>query len=547
MAERNGALENLKTQFKNLKDTGSQVLSNLNEYNYILLSLLIVFFILFLLLSWIFNTLNKQENGCNNMEKYYIDQKYRTKTYIRSEPNFDNPESNLLVSHSNFNNNNTNMLKNYVVKSAYSCCCPDGYKNNWVDICALQECIKLGARFLDFEVYSFNNQPIVAASTSTSNSIKETYNYIYLSEVFEILHSEAFNNGTHNAFYDPMFIHIRLKTENTYIHNLIATYIETHLKKNNNYLLDEKYSIGSNDFNPDNLLTINIKNLAKKFIIIVQAEDSIIQNSNLKNFVNIRSGSDYCKVFRHSEIASYDDSDSNLISENQNRLSILLPNLENNINNYDFTKPLSNGFNFIAMKFQKLDPNLKSYLEYFHLENGGANYSFALKTPDALYVIEQAQDVFESEAILESNGINANFVITNYTQNIIRYTLRRFSDNHNIIQTGYVSYSESAPQVELIHIVRGDIDNAYAIKFNTCTAPGDECYNTLNNGVYNNNESFNVLASGTESSRLYANNEYYELQNATLSNLESDNDQYYKIVPSNSSEGGTIYLKVYKT
>ena len=45
----------------------------------------------------------------------------------------------------------TNKLINYHVKSAYNCCCGDGYKNNFVAICALEKCIAIGCRFLDFD------------------------------------------------------------------------------------------------------------------------------------------------------------------------------------------------------------------------------------------------------------------------------------------------------------------------------------------------------------------------------------------------------------
>ena len=34
----------------------------------------------------------------------------------------------------------------------------DGYKNNFVDLCALDTCIKFGARCLDFEIYSYNGE-----------------------------------------------------------------------------------------------------------------------------------------------------------------------------------------------------------------------------------------------------------------------------------------------------------------------------------------------------------------------------------------------------
>ena len=46
----------------------------------------------------------------------------------------------------NFDNNLASIFRNYV-KSSYNSCCGDGYKNNFVNLCALEKCIIAGARF----------------------------------------------------------------------------------------------------------------------------------------------------------------------------------------------------------------------------------------------------------------------------------------------------------------------------------------------------------------------------------------------------------------
>ena len=51
-------------------------------------------------------------------------------------------------------------LRDFYIKTAYNCCASGSYSHDFVDMCALENCIKLGARCLDFEVYSFDNKPV---------------------------------------------------------------------------------------------------------------------------------------------------------------------------------------------------------------------------------------------------------------------------------------------------------------------------------------------------------------------------------------------------
>ena len=124
---------NLNQSFDNIKYAGNVALKNATEflknndnYVYILLSLTIVFSILFILLSWITYTLSLRKNSCKKLEYIYPDNNlYRTKTFIKGKVNFENPESNLTVSNSNFTNDVTRIFKNYYVKASYNSCCAD--------------------------------------------------------------------------------------------------------------------------------------------------------------------------------------------------------------------------------------------------------------------------------------------------------------------------------------------------------------------------------------------------------------------------------------
>ena len=532
---------NLNESFDNIKDAGNVALKNATEflknndnYIYILLSLTIVFSIIFILLSWITYTLNLKETSYNNLNTIYPDDNsYRTKTFIKGKVNFENPETNLTVSHSNFTNPITRIFKNYYVKSCYNSCCADGYKNNWVDIRALEKCIKQGARFLDFEVYSLNYQPIIAASTANNYNIKETYNYLYLSEVFESLHNLSFDESTTQCYSDPMIIHLRLMTENTEIYDMIAGYIDSHLNQNNNYLLDAANTIGNINYDYKNIIDAKLETFAKKFIIIAYQSDSVLQNSKLKDYVNLRSGSSYCRLLRYQTIISSGESNELLISETTNKYTIVLPDVENSLENYDYYKALSNGCQIIAMKFQNMDDNLIKYNDYFMTSEVGG-YSFALKPHNLLYNNPETISVTPSEVNLTSSGPQGKILIYNLTSyDTLYYEFYKASETYTTTPklSGYVNQKTSTnSELATIDLAGTIVDNRYYIKFFEYN--GNRSQNALTTSA------IEVRATGTEGSANRALFNEYPL------NTADSNNNKFEIIPYTGSDIANIVLNI---
>ena len=64
-------------------------------------------------------------------------------------------------------------------------------------------------RGLDFEIFSINDQPVVATSTSDSFYVKETFNYIPFVEAMDVINNYAFASSTAPNPTDPIIIHLR--------------------------------------------------------------------------------------------------------------------------------------------------------------------------------------------------------------------------------------------------------------------------------------------------------------------------------------------------
>tara|TARA_B110000444_G_scaffold135194_4_gene126985 strand:- start:11514 stop:12731 length:1218 start_codon:yes stop_codon:yes gene_type:complete len=364
------AAENIITSGKNAIGIGD------NSTIYFVISLLIIAFIIFLLVTWVFYTLNKKGAACKKLNNIYLESnKFQTKHSIFTQHgNVTFPDE----PNNYFNDEHKSLVKNYYIKTAYNSCCGDGYKNNFVNICALEKCIKQGARCLDFEIYSYNGEPIVAASTANNNSIKETYNYIKIPELFNIIKAQSFDMAL-SCQYDPMFLNFRIMSENKIIYDKMGEYIKEYL--NDDILDTTKYNYLHNNNDNDKFITEHIgkKHFVSKFIIMVHTlHNNILDTSDLAKYVNLSTGyNSVFRIIRYKDLVAAGSNNPMLVDESHRSLLMVLPDINNSIENYDPILAINNGCQFIGMKFQNIDSNLISFFNLF--TEFGSRYSFVLK------------------------------------------------------------------------------------------------------------------------------------------------------------------------
>ena len=91
------------------------------------------------------------------------------------------------------------------LKVAYNCCAIGDFDNTYVDFCALDNVLKSGVRFLDFEIYSMNKQqPVIAVSKTDSFNLKQSFNYLNFKDVMSYINDNAFKSPSPNP-KDPIF------------------------------------------------------------------------------------------------------------------------------------------------------------------------------------------------------------------------------------------------------------------------------------------------------------------------------------------------------
>ena len=135
-------------------------------------------------------------------------------------------------------------LREYCIKASYNTACTGSY----VSLDMIKFVLSRGCRFLDFEVYYLNTvpltqnngfsnakmfQPCVAFSDDPMGLTMKSKNYLPLSEVLYTIQQYGFQAPSPNSS-DPLFVQLRIFSEDTQIFQDIADLISYKFSKNNN-------------------------------------------------------------------------------------------------------------------------------------------------------------------------------------------------------------------------------------------------------------------------------------------------------------------------
>ena len=180
-------------------------------------------------------------------------------------------------------------LKDFYVMTAYNCC---SVKEDWVDLCALSHCIKLGCRCLDFELYDYNSMIIVGTTSKSNGYTRDSYNYIELSKVLQEILDIGFSAKYTKIKNDPLILNFRIKSSSVAVYNKIAEIIQkSREKKPDRYL---PFTLSHNIVNDqvvDSVFDKPISDCNNKIIITVSdCNNYTFENSYLGEVVNMVGG-----------------------------------------------------------------------------------------------------------------------------------------------------------------------------------------------------------------------------------------------------------------
>lgn len=263
-------------------------------------------------------------------------------------------------------------LKDYYIKSAYNACSGGSYRNDYVDTCVLRALLKQGVRGLDMELFSIDNQAVVATSTSDSYHVKETFNSIAFAEVLKTIVNSAFSSSTAPNPRDPIFLHLRIKSANNAMFQSLAKTLEEY----NAFLLGKEYSYENGG---KNFGDIPLSQLMGKIVIIVdKTNNSFLECPEFYEYVNMTSSSVFMRALHYYDI-KYTPDMNELIEFNKQNMTIGMPDKGANPANPSAMVMREMGVQMLAMRYPYVDANVEESDAFFEKEG----CAFVLK-PEAL-------------------------------------------------------------------------------------------------------------------------------------------------------------------
>jgi len=264
-------------------------------------------------------------------------------------------------------------LRDYYIASSYNSCCPGDFLDDYVSLDALRNVIKRGVRFLDFEIYSYKGDAVVAASPIKNFHFKGTYNSLPIGEVFQAVNSYALSSACPNP-KDPLFLHLRIKSNNIDIYKKITKA----LTSNFNNLLAQTSAEFADESHGENITNKPIIDFRGKVCIICDHPTKNFRGTSLEELINLVSGGNFVRGLREHNVEYASDMDE-LMEHNKKNMSIVLPDLNSLDKNQNAALQQKYGCQFTCMSYQNLDANLEYYLKFF------ANSAFVLKPANLRY------------------------------------------------------------------------------------------------------------------------------------------------------------------
>ena len=265
-------------------------------------------------------------------------------------------------------------LRDYYIKTAYNCCSGGSYKNDFVNTCNLTAVLKQGVRCLDFEIYSIDDQPVVATSTVDNYYVKETFNFINFGTVMSTIVNYAFSGSTSPNPTDPLIIHLRFMSNNQPMYSNLADIF----KSNTTYMLGPEYSY---ELSGQNLGGVPLLSLQNKIILIVdRSNTAFLENEELLEYINLTSNSIFMREYDFYSVKNNPDINE-LTLANKLGMTIVTPDNGTNPSNPSGIISRACGCQMVAMRYQMVDNHLMENTLFFDR----SGYAFALKPADLRY------------------------------------------------------------------------------------------------------------------------------------------------------------------
>lgn len=291
----------------------------------------------------------------------------------------------------------TSGLNQYCIKASWNTAYTS---SNTMDLSMVDNVIRHGCRFLDFEIYSISdkskdklNQPEVGYSISADNNMQtDSKNTIPL---YDVLHQVIQTNMKMSYRSDPLFIQLRVKSKIPALYQNMVSVLDTIQNKNSNIIFSKDGSRPQgklSDFKNKIILFADLVNSDPLFTKIIMPETKI--DSSTTNYAELKTKT--ASYFLANTISDFSTPGINSVSNAKTLKLPIRPPVITDMNSDPLTVKFQNCLTcgFDVMQFTQSFPDSSVF-----------NLSNPLKKDIITFIIDYGINILPMRYYIDDNGL----------------------------------------------------------------------------------------------------------------------------------------------
>lgn len=241
----------------------------------------------------------------------------------------------------------------YMASSSYSLF-PGSDVYDYISDQILPMLIKAGARLVELDIYAdSNNKPVVGLKNQKLGT-DYAYNTVSLDACCVSIANNAFNSVSSPVSSDPFVLSLVFHTDNSNVLNAASEIIKTTCRGR---LLDESYG-----YQRKNLAIEPVCNLQNKLIIV--SGGGQIKGTHMEELVNLSWSTSNLRRMTYMQASQPHDPDE-LINFNRTHITMVVPDIGDDLTNFNPQIVLSYGCQWVMMNYGSLDSMMELYIGEF--------------------------------------------------------------------------------------------------------------------------------------------------------------------------------------
>lgn len=240
----------------------------------------------------------------------------------------------------------------YIASSSYSVF-PGDEVYDYISDSILPLIIKAGSRLVELDVYADENNKPVVGLKNQKLGVDYAYNTVPFEACCVSIINNAFNTISSPVSSDPFMLSLVFHTEKTGVINACAEILKTTCRS---HMLDEAYA-----YQRKNLAVEPICNLQNKLVIISGGN---VKGTMMDELVNLSWSTSHLRRMTYSQASQPHDAEE-LINYNRNHLTMVVPDIGEDLKNYNPQILFTYGCQLVMMNYGSLDDMMELYIGEF--------------------------------------------------------------------------------------------------------------------------------------------------------------------------------------